>query len=299
MAFQALLAAAAPYLISGAGGLLSSKTRSSAPGMGSQVMVAPQYSFTEPRLRLISDAISDNLMRIGRGEAPAYFERAVPSMRKGMERGVQTTYFGREGDRTGAVQAALEAGALAGTGSRPGTANMNKSLQRYEEASNAIEEKIAQMRMETSQNEYGRSMGYGIQMPKGPDSFVLPGYGPQQTPGIAPYLASILSNTKSFDWLKKMGLGGAMGGAGTDYVGGGDDYGGGFTRDDYGLTGMMGPQGGFFPPSGGTQYPPPDNRYSSEAPTISFENMSREFAGQAFNQYAVPWMNSMISGGKP
>lgn len=189
----AFLSAAAPYLLSAGAGLLGSSTRKSTPGSGGQVMVAPQYSFTEPRLRLTSDFISDNLSRMQRGEAPAYFDRAVPAIRSSMQQGVDTTYFGRKGDRTapGTVNAALTAGALAGTGARPGLSGVNKTLTRYEEASNAIEDTIAKMRMEETSKAYGTNLYASAQLPKGPDYFVTPGYGPQTTEGAAPWLSAI------------------------------------------------------------------------------------------------------------
>ena len=174
-------------------GYLGNKTRQTSPGTPGGYMVAPQYSFTEPRLRLMSDFASDNITRAGRGEAPAYFERGVGKMRQGLERGVQTTYFGRAGDRTGSVQAGLEAGAIAGTGSRPGTANVNKALQRYEEAGLSIEEFIAKECMRSTEESIKTSMYYGSQIPGGPESQYITGYPAQTTEGSMPWLSSMAS----------------------------------------------------------------------------------------------------------
>lgn len=208
-----------PYLASAGMGLLGNSSRKSSPGSPSQVVTMPQYSFTEPRLRLMSDFVSDNISRAGRGEAPAYFDRAVPAMRAGLERGVQTTYFGRPGDRTGSVQAALEAGSIAGTGPKPGSSMVNKALQRYEEAGKQIEEYISNARMNATQTSIGTSLQAGIQMPKGPDAQIIGGYGAQTTGGGVDALTSIAQN---LPWLQNQltNPGGAGGSSYGDLSGG-------------------------------------------------------------------------------
>jgi len=192
----------APYLASGALGFLGNSTRQSTPGSGGRIVELPQYSFTEPRLRLISDTVSDMISRISRGEAPAYYERALPSIKSGMERGLQTTFFGRPGDRTGSVQAAMEAGAISGTGPRPGTSGVNKVLARYEEGGKAIDEYLAKLGVDVTSDAYRTSLYAGLQIPQGPQTAQFSGYAPQQTGGIADSLTSIAGGIPWLDMLK-------------------------------------------------------------------------------------------------
>ena len=154
--------------ISAGAGYLSSSSRKSTPGSAGQMIMAPQWRGTEDMFNAMQSSVTDTISRHEQGLAPRSFDKYAPYLRQNLERGVQTTYYGRPGDRTGSIQAAHEAGAQSGTGSKPGTANVNRVLQRYEEASLGIDEEIEKFRFETTQREYGTAMMAGIQMPQGP-----------------------------------------------------------------------------------------------------------------------------------
>ena len=146
----------------------------------------PQYSFTEPRLRQISDFVSDNISRAGRGLGPRYFDTAAPKMRREQERALRTTYYGRPGERgTGLSAQAEEMGAVTGLGPKAVSAQLRKVSDRYAEGSQAIEEFMAKERMRTTEESIKLSTYAGIQMPKGPDALVAGGYnatGPSESP---------------------------------------------------------------------------------------------------------------------
>lgn len=284
----AALAGAASSPLGGAAlsaglGFLGNSQRKGSPGSGGTIAYPQQYSFTEPRMRLLSDFVSDNISRAGRGQAPAYFDRAVPDMRAGLERGVQTTYFGRPGDRTGSVQAALEAGSIAGTGPKPGSSMVNKALQRYEDAGKQIEEYISNARMNATQTSIGQSLQAGIAMPKGPDAMAFPGYGAQTTGGGVDSMA---------------GLAGALGG----FMAGGRQQGyqqGGFTPSWAGQafggnTAIAGGGRGMFDSTGqvGSWDPGSFNSLTS----ASLSNQSLSLPPWA-NQGAGAVMNSIGQGG--
>lgn len=181
--------------LSAGAGWLANKTRKSQPGSGGgyDVVNLPQYSFTEPRLRLISDFVSDNLTRIGQGKRPAYYDAAVPYIRENLERPLRTTFFGRPGERTGTLQAAQEVSAALGVGPRASMAATNKALARYEDASKQIDEFIEKTGVDVTQESLRTSIYAGLSIPKGPDAQVVSygGYAPQQTAGIGDYLASL------------------------------------------------------------------------------------------------------------
>ena len=52
---------------------------------GPSVVTMPEYSFTEPRLKLTSDFISQNIERMMEGKYPAYYEEATPHIRRSMQ----------------------------------------------------------------------------------------------------------------------------------------------------------------------------------------------------------------------
>jgi hypothetical protein len=243
MALGAIAAMAAPYLLNAGAGYLGNKSRKTTPGQAGGWQVAPQYSFTEPRRRLMSDFVSDNITRAGRGEAPAYFDRAEPMMRRGLERGVQNTYFGRPGDRTGSVQGALEAGALAGTGSRPGTANVNKALQRYEEAGLGIEEFISKERMRSTEDSVKMSLYASNQMAAGPAAQYVSGQGPQTSEGSMPWLSEIAGMMGQNAPAISDAIGGLFGGGGAS----GGWEGGDIYKPGYQLPGEGNMPGGVAP----------------------------------------------------
>lgn len=184
-----------------ASGIGKGKTTQGEPG---GFAVAPQYSFTEPRLRLASDFISDNLQSMQEGKFPAYYQNAMPTIRGGLNRANQQAFFGQPGQRVGSVQAGMQAGAAMGIGPKSGMANTNKALQRYEQASQQIEEFLQSKGVDITQQSMATMLNASNQMPKGPDYIQYgstqgtyqPGWGDQLSSiaGSLPYLSGEMSS---------------------------------------------------------------------------------------------------------
>lgn len=194
---DALLLSAGTSIV---GGLLNKKKGGGSPAQ-TDVVTMPQYSFTEPRLKLASDFISSNLQRVSEGKFPAYYDAASPYIKSSLQRPLDQTYFGTAGNRsTSSTNVALQASAALGTGARAGTAQVNKAMQRYEDASKAIDEFIQKTGVDITQQSVGQMLTASNQMPKGPDAQVVSygGQAPPQQNGITDALSSIAG---SIPWL--------------------------------------------------------------------------------------------------
>lgn len=157
-------------------------TGGSGSTQGYDVVQLPQYSFTEPRLRLTSDYVTQNLERMQRGENPAWWDRARPVLQQGLERGASEAYLGRPGQRTGALQIAQETGALTGLGPRGTFAQTSKVGQDYANRLNQINEYLTGLGVDIQREGEGRYLGTSLGIPQGPPSQVVQ-YAPTQSQG--------------------------------------------------------------------------------------------------------------------
>lgn len=144
---------------------------------GPQVVTGPQYSFTEPRLRLTSDFISDNLQRLQAGKYPAYYEGALPGIKKGLKRDLRTTFFGGQGlgEGQGIVGEARSTGAVTGIGPKATVAQVNKALSTYATKEQEIDEYLTKIGVDFSAQTQGQVLAASGQLPGGPGSTTLPG----------------------------------------------------------------------------------------------------------------------------
>lgn len=129
----------------------------------------PQYSFTEPRLKLTSDFVSDNISRLSRGEYPSYYDKALPTLREGMHRPLYETYYGRAGE-PGLLRGAYETGSITGVGPRSTQAQVERTLFDYATAERQINEYLTKMGVDIMREEAYRFPLLSTQIPKGPDA---------------------------------------------------------------------------------------------------------------------------------
>lgn len=176
----------------------------------------PLYSFTEPRLQGVSDYLSTNLQRMQEGKYPAYLSEALPTMRKGMERGLQETYYGGGLKGPGLFEQARSTGAAMGMGPQPTLARENKVMMQYATDAASIDEFLTKMGVDVMREEAGRIPYMAMQMPQGPPVSV---FGPQPIagfPGVPQDWSGAYQTAEAAPWLAGAGgqggwdLGGIM-----------------------------------------------------------------------------------------
>ena len=149
------------------GGMMGGGGQPAEPG-GWNWLQNPQYSFTEPRLRLTSDFITQNLNRINQGQFPAWYEGISPLLRKEQKKGLQETYYGG-GFGPGVLESTQAYDVARGTG-RGASAGRNygTQLQKYAEQSNSIDEYISKMGYEAQREGAYQFPQMSMQMQGGP-----------------------------------------------------------------------------------------------------------------------------------
>jgi len=162
---------------------------------GAQYLTAPQYSFTEPRLQLTSDYITQNLQRLQEGKYPVYYEQAKPQLREAMSRELQETYYGVPGERTGIAGRAREAGAALGLGAAPTFRQEEKVYREYARKENEIDEYLTQIGVQLMGQAEQTALDASIRLPKGPDAQAFSYSIPAQEGGSkAKALGNLLSS---------------------------------------------------------------------------------------------------------
>lgn len=237
-----------------------SKSKGQSGVTGPSVVTLPQYSFTEPRLKLTSDFIAGNLQNLSEGKYPTYYQNALPTLREGMARPLRETYFGSEGLRGKSVLDQVRAtGAALGTGPKATVARENQALVEYASAEKQIDEYLTKLGVDIASQDSRYFTQASIQMPQGPSTVVVPGQGynvPQkpdymgqflQTAGAAlPYLMNQPTSQPTLP-----------GGGGMDYYGTG-------VSTEYGAWTPSAPPSGY---NYNWQPPVYSNQYSSSAPS--------------------------------
>lgn len=187
------------------GGALASKFGSKNKGtpggvQGPQVITMPQYSFTEPRLNLTSDFITQNLQNMMEGKLPAYYEAARPKMREAAGRDLKETYFGRPGERAGLTQMAQEVGASSGLGPKGTQAQVSKQFKDYSRKEQQIDEFLTQLGVDVAREGAMAFPQMSTGMPAGPQSTVIGPYaygGNEQPSQLGGFLGQIAGSLPS------------------------------------------------------------------------------------------------------
>lgn len=180
------------------------------------VIEHPQYSFTEPRMKLTSDFYTDQIQNLMEGKAPPYLQKYMPGMRESLNKNLEKTYFGRSGERTGAVQQAYERGAITGLGPKGTQAQVDKTMRDYTEKAEDIDRYIDGLLFNATQQAAMKLPYMSQSMPKGPDVSVM---GAQQVPEKPNYMGQALGSIASNIPWENM-FGGGTTGTTPDYVGG-------------------------------------------------------------------------------
>lgn len=188
---------------------------------GATVVTHPQYSFTEPRRRLASDFVSQNIQRMSEGRYPAYYEQALPQLREAQQRPLREQYFGSPMGGSGILEAQRSAGAATGLGPRQTTAQTNKALLEYSNKERQIDEYLTKMGVGIMQADAYRFPQLSQQMQGGPDVSV---FGPQPfgVPERPNYTGQALGGmAENMPWGNIVqGVGGMFGGGGEGGAGG-------------------------------------------------------------------------------
>jgi len=123
-------------------GMLANKNRK---GGGYDIIYPKQPSYSEPRMRLTSDYITQNLQRIMEGKFPAWYEGISPLLKKQQQQGLNEAYYGDQFqpgilNQTQAYDAARGLGRGAAASKTYGT-----QLQKYAQQEKAIDDYISQL----------------------------------------------------------------------------------------------------------------------------------------------------------
>lgn len=137
---------------------------------GTGLAVMPQYSFTEPRLRLTSDYLSDNITRMSQGEFPAYWDKLSPVVKQGMQRDLSQTYFGGPGMGPGLLDQARSLGAMTGIGPQATNRRVSSALDEYANKKKSIDEYLAGLGIQIMDRASTAFPALAAQMPTGPNS---------------------------------------------------------------------------------------------------------------------------------
>lgn len=211
----AALAAAAGTAGTGAGiwsmfgGGKKKKQTTGTPGQY-DIIYPSQYSFTEPRMRLTSDFISQNIGRMNEGKFPSWYEGISPLLKEQQEKGLRESYYGT-GFTPGVLAESKAYDVSRGLGRGAGAGkNYNTQLAKYADASRAIDQYIAELGYNAQREGATTFPTMSMQMPKGPDvlgyNYIPPeAEGPSgmdtllQTLGsVAPWLLQGMGGQK--DW---------------------------------------------------------------------------------------------------
>ncbi len=163
----------------------------------------PQYSFTEPRLRLASDFVSQQIERMGRGEFPAWYDKIAPQMKQQAKQGLAQQYQGIPGLTPGVLGAQEAYGVKRGLGRGAAAGETyGAQLQKWTEQANAVDRYIAQMGAGAQERGAVQFPQMAAQMPQGPQG---------QWGASTPYIPS---QYEPSSWEQIMGMIGKMGGEG-------------------------------------------------------------------------------------
>lgn len=160
---------------------------------------APQYSWTEPSLKLLSDYSTRGLQQVQEGRYPDWFSNLMPQLKEGLKRGEYESVFGIPGQRTGQMQAATEVGAMGGVGPKALTAQTNKVLLDWKKRNRSIDEYLAAMGMDVMQNAEQRYMEAIRTAPSGPNAQPYTYAG---TPGSTQWSDTVKQFTSAMPWEK-------------------------------------------------------------------------------------------------
>lgn len=179
--------------LASAGASLFNKKKGVSGVTGPQVVTLPQYSFTEPRLKLTSDFISGNLQNLSEGKFPTYYQNAMPTLKKNMSTALRDTYFGSQGMQgPGILQQVRDTGAALGTGAKAVVARENKALYDYAAKETQIDEYLVKLGVDIAQNDARTFTQLSIGMPQGPSAVVLGGQG-YNVPQAPDYLGQAIN----------------------------------------------------------------------------------------------------------
>ena len=191
---SAAIGAGSSYMMSQQEGGGTSGGGGASGQFGPSVISPPQYSFTEPRMRLTSDFISDNIERMGRGEYPSYYGKALPQLRENQSRQLRDTYFGGQGLRGNSVMSQIRAtGAALGTGPKGVISRENKALADYADKETAIDEYLTKLGVDIMQTDAQRFPDLAMRMPMGPGMSVQPGAA-YQVPQKEDYMGKAMAS---------------------------------------------------------------------------------------------------------
>ena len=173
--FWSALAGMLPSVLGAAGAGMSmfgnNKNKGSPGGWAVQQM--PTWSWNEGVRKTAADYASQGLQNMQQGRFAPWYENAMPAMRESMSRGNRQAYYGVPGERTGAMNAGMEAGALTGLGPRGANANVLKLGRSYADRESQIDEYLQKMGVDVNLQSQGTYLNSINQAPQGPPSQVV------------------------------------------------------------------------------------------------------------------------------
>lgn len=123
-------------------GMLGNQNRK---GGGYDIIYPQQPSYSEPRMRLTSDFITQNLNRLNEGKFPSWYEGISPLLKKQQQLGLNQAYYGDQ-FQPGILNqtAAYDAARGLGTGAAA-SKSYGSQLQKYSQQEKQIDDYISQL----------------------------------------------------------------------------------------------------------------------------------------------------------
>jgi hypothetical protein len=142
---------------------------------GVDVVSQPLFGFTERNLGVGSNFLASQLQDLQRGQLPGFFEAQRPFLERGLQRGLQTSFFGLPGRRgEGTFSKAVGLGSLTGVGPRAAVNLGQRQLQNFTQQSQGIDEFIAREGLNVARETALNAPRTLASFPLGPASQAVP-----------------------------------------------------------------------------------------------------------------------------
>ena len=160
-----------------------------------QVISMPTYPWQSPTLETAADFTQKGLRNLTEGKVPEWWNKYQAPVRRGMERGVEQTFYGSGGlgGNRGIMDQVRATGAATGIGPKATVAGTNKALQSYADKRSQIEEYLAGKTLDFGQSQSEKLPWMAAQI-----GSISP---PAQVVGGQPYNMPAQENP----WLSAMG----------------------------------------------------------------------------------------------
>jgi len=181
MSWAAVAAAGVGSAIGGGFGLISAHQNRGRAGTPAQYIEPSEYGPGHALAQAKSQYAQDIFSRLSAGQDPMYWAKAKPTIQAGMQRDLYSRYYGGGLQGPGIMGQIGATGAMTGVGPKGTMASMQKAAYEYDQSGRAIDEYLAKLGVDFSQQAQQQALGTYIPTHVG-GGMVAPG-----APAQAPY----------------------------------------------------------------------------------------------------------------